>query len=212
MRDLVLGENGVPKVWPYLQPTLVAAMGGLLIGLAVGGCVGLFLGSFKTAGAVLRPFLVVANSVPLITLIPILIVIFGTGLKQSILVGFVVVFFVTMFNSYEGARSVEVQMLENVQILGASRWQIMWSVRFPYAFAGALSVLPVSLSFSLVSVVTAEILTGSTGMGSLITGAMNTANSTKTFAVVVILTVCALVLLWISDRIKRRVLHWMPRS
>jgi NitT/TauT family transport system permease protein len=210
--DLLLGRNGVPPVWDYLWPTLEASAVGLVFAMSVGGLAGLILGSFRFVGAVLRPFVVALNAVPRVALIPIVIVLFGTGLLTSVIVAFMVVFFVALFNAYEGARTVEAHVLQNVQLLGASRWDVMWQVRFPYALAWTLSALPVAVSFAIVSVVTGEILTGTSGMGLLIVTATNQANATMTFAVIVVLSVCALLLLWISDLIRRRALHWWPQG
>lgn len=206
--DLLVGQNGVPSVWQYLWPTFLASVIGLAIAMVIGGLLGLILGSFEFVGAVFRPFVVAINAIPRIALIPIVIVLFGSGLQSSVVVAFMVVVFVALFNAYEGARTVEAHVRQNVMLLGASGWDIMWRVRFPYALAWTLSSLPVAVSFAIVSVVTGEILTGVQGMGLLITGATNAADTSLTFAVIIVLSVCALLLLWASDAFKRRVLHW----
>ena len=208
LTDLLFGRNGVPAVWQYLWPTFLASILGLVIAMVCGGLLGLILGSFEFLGAVFRPFVVALNAVPRIALIPIVVVLFGTGLVSSIAIAFMVVFFVALFNAYEGARTVEVHVRQNVQLLGASGWDVMWRVRFPYALAWTLSSLPVAVSFAIVSVVTGEILTGSLGMGLLITTATNAADTNMTFAVIIVLSVCALLMLWIAEEFKRRVLHW----
>ncbi|MTD57578.1 ABC transporter permease [Amycolatopsis pithecellobii] len=205
---LLLGRSGVPAVWPFLWPTFLASLIGLVIAMVAGGLFGLLLGSFEFAGAVFRPFVVALNAVPRIALIPIVVVLFGSGLASSIVVAFLVVFFVALFNAYEGARTVEVHVRHNARLLGASGWNIMWRVRFPYALAWTLSSLPVAVSFAIVSVVTGEILTGGAGMGLLITTATNASNTSMTFAVIIVLSVCALAMLRVADEFKRRVLHW----
>jgi NitT/TauT family transport system permease protein len=210
--DLLLGRNGVPAVWDYLWSTVQASVIGLVIAMVVGGLVGLLLGSFEFAGSVFRPFVVGLNAVPRVALIPIVVVLFGSGMQSSIVISFMVVVFVALFNAYEGARTVESHVRQNAQLLGASEWEIMWLVRFPYALAWTLSSLPVAVSFAIVSVVTGEILTGVSGMGLLITTATNQANSSMTFAVILVLSVCALLMLWIADEFKRRVLHWWVQT
>lgn len=206
--NLLLGRNGVPSVWEYLWPTFLSSVIGLAIAMVVGGLAGLLLGSFEFAGAVFRPFVVALNAVPRIALIPIVVVLFGSGLQSSVVIAFMVVFFVALFNAYEGARTVEAHVRQNVALLGASGWDVMWRVRFPYALAWTLSSLPVAVSFAIVSVVTGEILTGVSGMGLLITTATNAADTSMTFAVIIVLSVCALLTLWAADEFKRRVLHW----
>jgi NitT/TauT family transport system permease protein len=208
LTNLLTGSNGVPAVWQYLWPTFLASILGLIIAMVCGGLFGLILGSFEFLGSVFRPFVVALNAVPRIALIPIVVVLFGTGLVSSVAISFMVVFFVALFNAYEGARTVEVHVRQNVVLLGASGWDVMWRVRFPYALAWTLSSLPVAVSFAIVSVVTGEILTGSLGMGLLITTATNAADTNMTFAVIIVLSVCALLMLWVAEEFKRRVLHW----
>ncbi|GAA0975520.1 ABC transporter permease [Acrocarpospora macrocephala] len=212
LMNLLLGREGVPAVWGYLGPTFLASIIGLVIAMIVGGLMGLLLGSFEFAGAVFRPFVVALNAVPRIALIPIVVVLFGSGLQSSVVIAFMVVFFVALFNAYEGARTVEAHVRHNVRLLGASGWDLMWRVRFPYSLAWTLSSLPVAVSFAIVSVVTGEILTGVSGMGLLITAATNAADTSMTFAVIIVLSVCALLMLWIADAFKRRVLHWWIQS
>ncbi|MET0454053.1 MAG: ABC transporter permease [Mycobacterium sp.] len=206
--NLLFGRDGVPAVWDYLAPTFVASLVGLAIAMAVGGLIGLFLGSFDFVGAVFRPFVVALNAVPRVALIPIVVVIFGSGLQSSIVISFMVVFFVALFNAYEGSRTVEAHVRQNARLLGASGWDIMWKVRFPYSLAWTLSSLPIAVSFAIVSVVTGEILTGASGMGLLITTATNAADTSMTFAVIIVLSVCALLMLWVAEEFKRRALHW----
>ncbi|WP_167543238.1 ABC transporter permease [Streptomyces violaceusniger] len=206
--NLLLGREGTPAVWEYLLPTFLASVIGLAIAMSIGGMLGLVLGSFDFAGAVFRPFVVALNAVPRVALIPIVVVIFGIGLQSSIVIAFLVVFFVALFDAYEGARTVDAHVRHNARLLGASGWDIMWRVRFPYSLAWTLSSLPIALSFAIISVVTGEILTGTTGMGRLITTATNAADTSMVFAVIIVLSVCALLMLWIADKFKDRVLHW----
>lgn len=208
LMDLVLARNGVPGVWEYLRPTLVASVLGLVIAMVVGGAIGLLLGSFEFVGSVFRPMIIAMNAVPRVALIPIVVVIFGTGTQSSVVIAFMVVVFIALFNAYEGARTVEAHVRHNVCLLGATGWDVMWRVRFPYALAWTLSSLPIAVSFAIISVVTGEILTGSSGMGLLITTATNAANTSLVFAVIIVLSTVAMLLLWVAERFKRRVLHW----
>lgn len=206
--DLITGHNGGPLIWHYIWPTFGAAVLGTVIGLAVGGAIGLALGSSRTIGRIFRPFVVALNAVPRIALIPIIIVIMGSGIQSSTVIAVLVVLFVGLFNAQEGAGTVERHVLDNAALLGASRWQLMWKVRFPYALAWTLSSLPVAVSFAIVSVVSGEILIGGGGLGSVMAAAAVAANADLTFAVIVFLAVFALVILGVAELIKRRVLRW----
>jgi NitT/TauT family transport system permease protein len=206
--DLVTGSNGGPLIWPYVWPTFGAAMLGTVIGLLLGGLAGLVMSSSELLSATVKPFIVCLNAVPRIALIPIIVILVGPGFTSSVVISVLVVFFLALFNAYEGGRTVTPELLHNAEILGASKRQVMSHIRFPYALAWTLATLPVAISFSVLTVVTAEILTGTKGIGRLITTATSTAQASLTFSVVIVLSVITIVIVGVTEVVRRRVLHW----
>jgi NitT/TauT family transport system permease protein len=208
LAHLVTGADGTAVIWPSVWSTFGASLVGTAVGMLLGGLVGLLMSSVEFASAVLKPFIVCMNAVPRVALIPIVIILFGQGFQSSVVISVMVVFFVALFNAYEGGRTVEPQLIQNVVILGGSRWKVMRVVRFPYALAWTLATLPVAISFSILTVVTGEILMGSAGLGRLIVTATATAQASLTFSVVILLSVLTILIVAVAEAIKRRVLHW----
>jgi NitT/TauT family transport system permease protein len=201
-------EDGGGAIWKYLQPTVTAALTGMTIGLVTGSVAGILLGSSPYWSRVLNPFAVMMNAVPRIALIPLIVVIFGPTQTASVVVAVIVVFFIVFFNAYEGAKSPPEALIQNAQLMGGTTFQIMARIRTPFALVWTLASLPVVATFSLISVLTAEILTGYPGLGRMITVASSTADATLTFAVVVVLAVLGLTIVGITSLFKRRILHW----
>ncbi len=206
--DLATGRNGSILVWSYARRTVESALIGTAIGIVSGGLAGLLLSQSPYFSRLFQPLLLVLNAIPRVALIPIFVIIFGPTAKASEAVAISVVFFVVFFVALEGARSVPAQILQNAQILGASGFQTMRQVRLPYAVAWVFAVLPNAVAFGLLSVVTAEVFTGTVGMGRLLLISSSTVNASLTFAVVAILGVIALVFTVAAEALKRRVLHW----
>lgn len=206
--DMATGRNDSFVVWPYLKTTLAATFGGLVIGLFSGGALGLLLSNSQFLQRVTRPFIVAVNATPRVAFIPIIVILFGPTQGASIAISVLVVFFVAFFNAFEGGSTVASHLLQNARVLGASERGVMLRVRLPYVFAWTMAALPVAIAFSLVSVVTAEILTGNAGIGRLITTATSTVDATLTMAVVAYLSVVGATIVALADVMKRRVLHW----
>jgi ABC-type nitrate/sulfonate/bicarbonate transport system permease component len=101
-------------------------------------------------------------------------------------------------------------MVQNVRLLGGSGLRVMLDVRLPYVIAWTFASLPNAIAFGLVSVVTAEILSGGIGLGGMLSSAVNTVDATLTFAIVVVLGTVGAVLVIGAGRVRRRVLHWWP--
>jgi len=205
---LVHPPPGQIAIWSFLWATLSASVEGTAIGMTLGAVLGLLLSTSAFFSEVLRPFVVAANAVPRIALIPVIILLVGPTFQASLLICFLVVFFVAFFNAYEGGRVVAPNLLDNAQILGASRLQIMWHIRSPYVLAWTLAALPLGVTFAVISVVTGEILTGYPGLGRLILDSEATADSSLTFAVVIVLSVTGMAIVAASELVKTRLLFW----
>jgi NitT/TauT family transport system permease protein len=196
----------------YLWATVGSTLIGLGIGLVTGALAGLLLSNSEALAQVIRPFLVAFNAVPRVALIPVIVIIVGPSFEASVVSCFIVIFFVVFFSAYEGGRTVPKHMLQNARLLGASRWEMMRTVRFPCVLAWTFASLPVAVTFGLITVVTTEILTGAGGMGHLIVTALATSEATLTFATIVALGVVGLVIVLIADAIKAKMLHWWEES
>lgn len=210
--SLATGSEGSAVIWPYVWPTVEAAILGSLVGMVLGASVGLVLSSFAFLATVLRPLLVALNAVPRIALIPIVVILFGSSLVASVVIAVMVVFFIVFFNAHEGGLSVPPQLIENVTVFGANRWQVMRHIRLPYVLAWTTAVLPSAVTFALLSVVTAEVLTGYPGLGRMISIATVSADSSLTFAVVVVLAVVGVVTVQLATLVRQRTLHWWAKE
>jgi NitT/TauT family transport system permease protein len=210
--DLLTGAGSTPAVWPNLWVTLKATLIGVAIGTVTGAIAGLVLSNNDTLERVANPFVAFFNSMPRVALVPIFVIIAGPTATASALVAVVVVFFLVFYNAFAGGSSVPIQTVQNAQLLGASPSEVMRQVRLPYVMVWTFTALPNALSFGLVAVVTAEILTGQIGMGALLAQSINTVDSTLTFSVVVILSLVGVLLVTLADLVKARALHWWESS
>lgn len=204
---LVSATGGVPSVWPYFGRTMIGTLVGGAVGVSLGALGGLLLSNYRWLSDILRPYLVAVNSIPRIALIPVVILIAGPTVKGTSLNAAIVVFFVVFFNAYEGGVSLPSAMAENVALLGASRGQMMRKVRWAFVVAWTFAALPNAVSFSLIAVVTTEILSGVQGMGYLILEGLTNLDSTLIFGVVVILSITGILLNLLLSRASRILTH-----
>jgi NitT/TauT family transport system permease protein len=210
--DLASGSHGQPKVWPYVWQTVKSTLIGVVAGVVLGAVCGLFLSNSATAQRILSPFIVVMNATPRIALIPIFVVMVGPTTAASALTAVAVVFFLVFYNAYAGGASVPRETVQNARLLGADRGEVMRQVRLPYVLVWTFASLPNAISFGLVAVVTAELLTGQLGMGSLLNTSISAVDATLTFSVVVILAVLGVIAVTSADALRKRLLHWWEGS
>jgi NitT/TauT family transport system permease protein len=209
---LVTGTGGFPLVWSYVWATLQATFLGLAIGTVLGAVLGLALSNAMGLQRIIRPFIALMNATPRIALIPIFVLIGGYSLTSTVLTSVVVVFFLVFYNAYAGGVSVPSETVSNARLLGATSMDVMRIIRWPYVMALTFTSLPNAISFSLMAVVTTEILTGTNGVGRLLVSAINSLDATLTYSVVVILSVIGVTAVTGAEMLERKLLHWRPGS
>lgn len=200
--------DGSQAIWPYLWGTTEATLLGFLIGTALGFVFGLVLSNMPRVNSVLQVYVVALNSLPRIAMVPVIILIAGPGTASAVLSAVIVVFFITFFSAYEGGTHVPPAVLSNAEVMKASALRVMAYVRLPYVVLWTFAVIPNAVAFSLVAVVTTEILAGSGGVGSLLLTATSNLDATVTMAVVIFLSIIGVVLLRGATFARRRILFW----
>jgi NitT/TauT family transport system permease protein len=205
---LVTGDDGRESIWRPFVESMVPAVVGTALAVAAGALVGLVCSNWLLLNRIVRPFLVAFNALPRITLIPIVVVIGGSGTIANVIIGFLVVFFLVFFSAYQGGVSVPREMLENVRVLGAKPRQIIWRVRWPLVMAWTFAQLPNAVAFGVTAIITMELFTGSQGLGGLLLLAVQNSNADLTVAVALVLAVSSLLLIGAADYARSKLLHW----
>lgn len=206
-----LFTNGGPSgitIWSYLWPTVWATVVGVAIGIALGALAGLIFSNFPRLSEVVRPFIVLANSVPRIALIPIFVVIVGPTTKASMLNVIVIVFFLAFFNAFEGGTKIEQAVIDNARLLGAGSYQVMRTIRLPQVLSWTFAAVPNAISFGLIVSVATELIAGVRGVGVLLQQSLTNITTDLTFAVIVVLSITGLIMYGLATLLRNFVLRW----
>jgi NitT/TauT family transport system permease protein len=205
---LTTGGDPTTNLWSVAAVTVLASLLGCLIGTVAGVAVGLALAMNDLAARIARPFVTAFNAMPRVALIPVIVVITGPTTTSSVIAAVLIVFFLVFFNAYEGAMQVPEDVLRNTRILGATNVQQTLRVRFPFVLGWVSAAIPNAIAFSLVAVVTAEILVGSGGIGRLLLNSVTAVDPALTFAIVVFLSAIGIALVVSAEKLQQRLLHW----
>ncbi len=190
--------------WITLEETVLGFLGGALLGV-VGG-IGIHFSAYlrKT----LYPILIAFNTIPKVALAPLFLVWFGYGLLPKVLIALLIAFFPLVVNTVDGLASVPIELIELADIFRASEWQKFWKVSFihslPYIFTGS----KVSVATAVGGAVVAEFIGSNTGLGYIIVMANTSVNLASMFASFVLLTVIALGMFWLMERVQIVAIPW----
>ncbi len=159
------------------------------------------------------PLAVALNVTPIVSIAPVLTVIFGLSVIPRYLVTALVVFFPVLVNALVGLRSADPAVLDLARTLDAGRLEVLGRIRLPAAlpffFAAARVGVPLGLVGAVVAEFSVSTYAGSGGLGNLIWTAAASGNGLpEVFASILLLAVIGIVLTLAVVLLERRVLAW----
>jgi NitT/TauT family transport system permease protein len=190
--------------------TMQETIYGLLVGGVIGVVLAVILASSSWLGAIFVPFLVLLNSIPRVTLVPLFILWFGFTLWSKVVSAVVLVLFVVFFATYDGIKDVDPTLVANVRVLGAKRVGVMRHVLIPSALTWIFSSLRSAVGFALIGAVVAEYFGAQAGVGYRIQFSESQLNTSGVFGGLFILMVLVFLINLFFQWLQRRLLVWKP--
>lgn len=195
-----------------LQQHLVASLGrvavGLALGVAIGGTLAVGSGLLTLGDDVVDPLMQMFRTLPVLALVPLFIVWFGIGEPVKIYMIAFATGFPIYLNLHAGIRSTDPKLLEAARTLELSRFQMVRSVVLPGAMASFLVGLRFAAGIAWLVLVVCEQINATTGIGAMM---QNAEDFLRTDIIVLGLVVYALLGL-ITDLgvrlLERRALAW----
>lgn len=193
-----------------LRTTLSEAFLGLFLGGVGGIAVGILFGYWRTVAAVFEPIMVGLNSLPRITVAPILILWFGLGMTSKVMLSLFTVFFVIFFNTFLGVRNVDPDLVKAVKVMGGGPGEVARMVVIPSVFSWIFAALRTSVSFALSGAVVGEFVGSTSGLGYRMLLAAGLLHTERVFSIMLLLMIVAVSLVEMARRVERYLLRWRP--
>jgi NitT/TauT family transport system permease protein len=198
-------------LWRETGSTVELLIIGYLAGLAIGFAIGSLMGASRTAHEICEPFIIFLNSVPRIILYPFFVVWLGFGqLPRDITVVLVMIPIVSI-NIAAGMKTVQGHYLANLRAQGASRVEVARHVYLPSLSLWVLSTCRVTFGLAFQAAISAELITSTGGLGHLAAVGESLYNVNIVYAVLVVVTVLAVVVDFGLSAVERRATRWLPR-
>jgi len=166
--ERALRAIGSGLLWEHTAVTLSEILLGLAVGASTAIAVGTALGKSVVVERVLSPYIVAAQSVPILALAPLLDIWFGGGLLARVLICALIVFFPIAIATMVGIRSADPLLREMFRSLGATPGQITARLEIPSALPVIFGGLRVGVTLAVIGAVVAEWAGASSGLGVLI--------------------------------------------
>jgi NitT/TauT family transport system permease protein len=196
------------RIWPHLEATFSAALGGLALGILVGALLGVAAAGIGFLAELLEPVMTVLNAIPRVILAPLFVIWLGIGLASKIALAFILVAVLIFFTVFTGIRQVDRRLVERVVTLGAGRWALLRHVYLPSVAAWVLGNLKVAVGFAFTGACVGEFVAATHGLGYLLSFAQSTYNAALMFALILLILVVVLLTFAIAGRLEKYLLRW----
>lgn len=152
----------------HLMASLKVALGGYLIGALVGIPLGIFMAWNDKVDMLVRPVFDLVRTIPGVAWTSVMVTLVGIGYMSKALVIFISAMVAMVINSYSGIKQTKTVHLWVGQTFGASNWDLLTRVAIPSALPMIFTGLDVALGSAWTTLVAAELLASTRGLGFMI--------------------------------------------
>ena len=206
----LFAQLGDGALWSAVGNTLNGWALGLGIAIAAGVPAGLLVGSSRWAYRALRVPIEFLRPIPSVALIPLAVLIYGTGLESKVFLAAFASFWPLLIQTIYGVQDVDPVATDTARSFGLGRFARLYRVTIPSAVPYIATGIRISSAVALILAVTAELVIGSPGLGQQINLARSGGNIDLMYALIIATGLLGWVLNIGAAAIERRVLHWHP--
>jgi len=181
---------------------------GFALATVVAVPLGIVMGVWRPAKAIMDPFVSLLRPLPSITWIPLSILWLGIGEMQKVAIVFMGSWVYILLYTVESTRRVDPLLLRAARNLGASDIAVMREIILPGALPGIISGLKITLAISWSCVLTAEMIAAQNGLGALIWQAKDWGNMPLVLVGMLCISLTVLLADWLALRLEWALLPW----
>ena len=200
------------KHWPYLLdntwPTLFAVTGGFAVAAVLGFVIAVGIAYSRWVSEMTYPFLVAAQVLPKVALAPLFLIWFGFGLTPKVVIAPLISFFPIVINTARGLGSVEPELIQYMNSLGANWREIFIKISLPWALPYIFASFRISITLAVVGAVVGEFISSDDGLGHVINYANTSLDTDVMFGGIFALSALGVILFLVVVLIERMVLSW----
>ncbi len=208
-RNIVLiGIERSDILMPAAYVTLKEMVIGFFCGVSAGLVVGTAIHFSKLLRRGLLPIVIGSQAIPIIAIAPILIIWFGFGMAPKVIVVALITFFPVAVNTVAGLSSIDREMVNLMDSLGASPKQIYFKIYVPGALPFVFAGVKTAAAISAIGAIVGEWVGAHEGLGPVMISAMAGFQTTMVFAAIFYLAVMAMSMFALVNLAERLVIPW----
>ena len=183
----------------------------ILISFSIGSLIGILIAFLlwysPFLSKVLDPYLTILNSLPKVSLGPIIIIWAGANQNSIIIMALLISVISSIISIYVGFKNTNKTSIKLLKSFNANKLQIFTKVIFPSNINTIITTLKINLSMTFVGVIMGELLVSKNGLGYLINYGSQVFNTNLVITGVILLAILTsilyLILILVEKKIKQ---------
>jgi ABC-type nitrate/sulfonate/bicarbonate transport system permease component len=192
----------------HFAATLLEFAYGFSAACLIGIPLGYLMGMHKWLEEWMEPWIATLYSIPIITIVPLIIIWFGIGMMSKVIVVFKITIVELILNTAAGVKTIDPLWLEISRSFRLSRWQTTYKVRLPAALPFIVTGMRLGVGRALLGVIAAELLASNAGLGYMLRDASETWDSPKLFVTVVLLAAMGIASFTLIKKGEQKLAPW----
>ncbi|BFJ85064.1 ABC transporter permease [Ruthenibacterium sp. CLA-JM-H11] len=196
----VLGVN--------ILASLQVSLTGFFLAIIIGIPLGLLMGWYGGFESFIRPIFELIRPIPPVSWIPLTIVWLGIGLPAKAFIVFFSAFVPCVINAYTGIKQTSPVLINFAKTCGASNFTIFWKIGIPSSMTMVFAGVRVALGNAWATLVAAEMLAASSGLGYMILMGRQFARPDLILLGIVVIGIIGVIFTAILSKVENKVLGW----
>jgi ABC-type nitrate/sulfonate/bicarbonate transport system permease component len=182
------------------------------IGFAMGALpalvLGVIMGLVPLVRAALQPIVGALYAIPKVSIVPLVIVIFGLGEASKWAIIAIAVFFQVLISTTAGVANIDRIYLDVGRNFGAGRLATIWTIALPGALPVIFAGIRLGWGVSLLLLVTAEMVAAKSGLGYLIWNSWQVGRIDDVYVGILAVATLGMISFWLLDQLEARLIPW----
>jgi NitT/TauT family transport system permease protein len=196
------------SLFHHIAATLTEMGAGYAIGAAAGiGC-GLCLGFLPYVERITAPLVAALYALPKIALAPLFVILFGIELESKIVLVPSTIFFLLLYNTLDGVRDIDRDLVEALEVMGATRSEIVRKALVPATLPWIFTGLRIAVRYAFTAAILGELMASNEGIGYLIEASAGDYNTAGVYAAVSVLVAFSVLFTELLTRTEASMLQW----
>ncbi|PUA18996.1 ABC transporter permease subunit [Glaciimonas sp. PCH181] len=200
-------QGGLPLI-QHLAWSLMRVFGAFALAAMTAVPLGLLMGTSRIVRGIFDPLLEFYRPLPPLAYLPLIVIWFGIDETAKILLIYLACFAPIAVATRAGVSGILTEQLHAALSMGATRWQLLRHVILPAALPDILTGLRIAIGFGWTTLVAAEMVAATAGVGQLVLNASNFLRTDIVIMGIVLIGIVACLFDLIMRQLEQKLVPW----